>query len=552
MKNSRIHLILLIPGVVVLSLFQLSCKKTETAVEPVYLTVTLPKLTLQNDLFYPMNPSGRSIELEFSQPLDTSSIRGNISFSDKNGLLDATYTMITMDRKIVLLFQAGFTLKTGWRYLITINKNLKSTSGLTFSSDCILEFRTGSRNLTAGGGSENRDGILCISDIHMGEYRGVTGNYCWFSKNQAALVDLLDFVITGQQVRQVVILGDLFDEWVIPYRLSPFDAASGVSDSRGYFLSVANSPVNIPIINKLRSIASSGNVQLVYVPGNHDMLLTQNILDEIIPGVIWKGDIPGLGSYSPVDEIIMEHGHRLDFFNCPQPLVNSGHLLPPGFFISRLQAAGLHEHQGNLLKEGVSTNGSVEFILAWTLAYEYVHAQFSMTIHPDSLNILMNGIDDYTNLFSYNSVRDMYAATIENNWPQTQTQNAVPVQMPVAMAILDGNTDMFLAATYEYMSVVAPKKYKMVVLGHTHNPELKVFPTGKNHVGIYANSGSWVNAELSDKPVRTYLMIWPGLWTGSDLDIVSLYQYNLDSSNGDPNPDYISTLLSEESINMGN
>jgi hypothetical protein len=60
-----------------------------------------------------------------------------------------------------------------------------------------------------------------------------------------------------------------------------------------------------------------------------------------------------------------------------------------------------------------------------------------------------------------------------------------------------------------------------------------------------------VNAELSKKPVRTYLMIWPGQWTGSDLDIVSLYQYNLDSDSGDPNPDYIHTLLAEESIDIG-
>jgi len=552
MKSPRISFLLLILTVVGISLFQQSCKKKETTYEPVNLSVDLPKLALQNDLFYPLNYTERSVELEFTQPIDTSTIAGNISFSDKNGLLDTTYILLALDRKIVLLFKSDFTLEEGWRYLITIGTGLRSTSGTSFSSARIIELRTSALNLNLESGSTQRNAILCISDIHMGEYRAVTENYCWFSKNKDALVDLLDYVITGNEVRQLVILGDLFDEWVIPYRTFPFDTAAGINDSRGYFLSVANSPVNLPIIDKLRAIASSNNIQLVYIPGNHDMLLTQSILEEIIPGVVWQGNITGLGNYSPVDEIIMEHGHRFDFFNCPQPLVNAGHMLPPGFFISRLQAEGLKEHAGSLLKEGYSTNGSVEFLLAWTLAFEYVRAQFSMTVHPDSVNILMNGIDGYTNPFSFNGIRDRYAVSIENQWPATQTQNAVPVQMPVAMAILDGNMDMFFASTYEYMSSVAPKKYKMAVFGHTHNPELKVYPSGKNHQGIYANTGSWVNAELSSKPVRTYLMIWPGKWTGSDLDIVSLYQYNLNSNSGDPNPDYVHTLISEESIYIGN
>ncbi|MCK9220839.1 MAG: metallophosphoesterase [Bacteroidales bacterium] len=553
MKNSRIIASLLILTAIVIGLFQQSCKKKETIDEPVYLTVSLPKLTLQNELYYSLRTNERAIELEFNQPIDSSTIRGNFSFSDKSGNLDTTYTLITIDRKIVLMFQPGFTLKEGWRYLINIGTGLRSTSGTSFPSACTLEFRSSTLTLTLGASSSTtRNAILCISDIHLGEYRAVTENYCWFSKNQAALIDLLDYVITGQQVRQLVILGDLFDGWVIPYRSSPFDSAAGVYSPREYFLSVANSPVNIPVINKLKEIASNSDIQLIYVPGNHDMLLTKSILEEIIPGVVWQGNVPGLGNYSPVEEMIMEHGHRYDLFNCPQPLVNVGHILPPGFFISRLQAAGLKEHHTNLLKEGFATKGSVEFKLAWTLAFEYVRAQFAMTVHPDSVNILMNGIDGYTNRFSFNGIRDMYAASIEDKWPATQTQNAVPVQMPVVMAILDGNMDMFFAASYEYMSSVAPKKYKIVAFGHTHNPEIKVYPSGKNYQGIYANSGSWVNGELSSKAVRTYLMIWPGKWTGSDLDVVSLYQYNLNSGNGNPNPDYTHTLLAEESINIGN
>ena len=45
------------------------------------------------------------------------------------------------------------------------------------------------------------------------------------------------------------------------------------------------------------------------------------------------------------------------------------------------------------------------------------------------------------------------------------------------------------------------------------------------------------------------LVIKPAEWTGSDLDVVSLFQYNLGSGSGNPSPGYIPVLVSEESIN---
>jgi UDP-2,3-diacylglucosamine pyrophosphatase LpxH len=529
--------------------FMHSCKKSETPPEPVYLSVTLPAVTLENEQYYSLTSNMRSVELEFSEALDTATIRGALSLSDKSGNLDQNYSLLAMDRKVVLEFLPGFSLKKGWRYLLTLGAGIRSVSGNSMAGPTTLEFRTSTLDLFLGGNAAKRDALLCLSDIHMGEYRAVTGNYCWFSKNDEALTDLLDWALNSGEVREVVIMGDLFDGWIIPYRTSPFDASSGVTDISGYFHSIASSPVNVPVIDKFKAIATSDSVKLVYIPGNHDMLLTQEILQDIIPGVIWKGTVSGMGDYSPVEEMVMEHGHRYDFFNAPQPLVNSGHILPPGFFISRLQAAGLQENQGGKVKEGHGTEGSIEFLLAWTVAYEFVRTQYKMTVYPDSLNIRMGGIDGYSNNFSFNGARDMYAANIENNWESTQTINQVPVHIPVLMAILDGNMDMYAAATYEYMSGSAPKKYRMAVFGHTHRPELILYPTPKFPTGLYANSGSWVNAELSSKPVRSYLLIRPAAWTGSDLDVASLYQYNSDG--GKSGLGYSPTLLDEESIYVG-
>jgi UDP-2,3-diacylglucosamine pyrophosphatase LpxH len=525
-----------------------SCKKSEPVTEPEYLTVTLPRSVLQNETYYSLDYRERSIELAFSLPVDSSSVAGNISFSDKSGTLDTRYKTISSGKKVILAFHQDFQMKPGWKYKVALKAGLRSTSGVTFRSTEEIDVRTSAKQLGVENDTSQRNSILCISDIHMGDPRSVARGYCWFSKNAAALDSLLALALTSPQVKQVVILGDLFDGWVIPYRVPPFDTAAGIYNIRDYFISVANAPVNAGIINKLRAIATAADQQLIYIPGNHDMLLTQEILREIIPGVIWGGDSPGLGHYSPVDEIVMEHGHRYDFFNCPQPLAIPGHILPPGYFVSRLDAEGLMEQSGHNAKTTQTGAGSVEFLTAWTAAIEYLKFHYSMTVAADSANILMGGIDGYAAPFSFNGIRDLYAENIENVWPATQAGNAVPVAMPVVMAILDGSLDLSFTAAYEYMQSPAPRFYKIVAFGHTHNPMLKVYPSGKNYTGIYANTGSWVNAELTSKPVRTFLVIKPGAWTGSDLDVVSLYQYNLNSGSGNPDPGYIPVLIAEESI----
>jgi UDP-2,3-diacylglucosamine pyrophosphatase LpxH len=462
------------------------------------------------------------------------------------GPLDQKFSTIVSGKKIIAVCKPGFQLDDGCWYRVTLGQGIRSTSGLSLQSETEIEIRTRSLSLFMDNDTTPRNSIVCISDIHLGDARAVNHGYCWFSRNAAALENLLDSTLASKQVRQLAILGDLFDEWIIPYRFSPFDTSAGVYNTRDYFLSVANSPVNHNIIDKFKAIAASGKIQLVYVPGNHDMLLTRDILQEIIPGIIWQGDSAGMGSYSPVNEMIMEHGHRYDFFNCPQPYVNPGHILPPGFFISRLDAQGTMDHGSSAVGNLKSGQSELEFLAAWTTAYTYLVVKHSMTVAADSANIKMSGVDSYNSAFSFHGARDMYAANIEDVWPSTQHRNAVPVTMPVLMAILNGNSDLYYTAGYEYMDPPSPKKYKLVAFGHTHKPMIEEYPKGKKYTGIYANTGTWVNAELSDNPVRTYLVIKPGAWNASDLDVVSLYQYNLES--GSPVPSYIPVLLDEESI----
>jgi UDP-2,3-diacylglucosamine pyrophosphatase LpxH len=548
MKTKHPFALLWITMICSLLIIQPSCKKTSTTVEAVYLTVNLPRSVLYHETYYSLAYQERSIELDFSQPIDSATIPGNISFSDNSGPLETMYKTISSGRKVIIALRGDFQLHAGWKYFITVKTGLRSTSGVALQNATTMEVRTIAKKLVLDSDTIKRNSIVCISDIHLGDQRSVSLGYCWFTQNANALESLLDVVLTNPQVRQLVILGDLFDEWVVPYRISPFDSLSGINSS-DYFMAIANAPTNLSIISKLKAIATSGTVQLIYIPGNHDMLLTQTVLQEIIPGITWQGDSTGLGHYSPLNEIVMEHGHRYDFFNCPQPLSDPGHSLPPGYYVSRLDAEGLMERGRTGSKAAQSGAGSIEFLTAWTASIEYLKIKYALSVASDSANIHMGGIDNYQAPFSFNGVRDKFASNIETVWPATQVRNGVPVAMPVLMAILGGNLDLSLTAAYEYMQPQSPKKYKIVAFGHTHQPMLKVYPAGKQYTAIYANTGSWVNAALCSKPVRTFLVIKPGDWTGSDLDVVSLYQYNLDSGSGGSNPGYLPVLVAEESIN---
>lgn len=547
MKNISLNLS---TGILSLFIFLIgpSCTKKESNYEPLYMTVSLPRLTSPYGSYYTVDYTNQSLELDFSLPVDAMSLKGNLFFGETENLPDSFYTVTSFGRKVFIEFKPFFQLKEGWRYYVRITTGLRSTTGITLPSATALELRTTTQHPGVVGNANDRNSILCISDIHMGDPRAAMLGYSWFSKNAPALDSLLTMIIRGNTVRQLVILGDLFDEWVVPYRINPFDPGAGISDSREYFLAIASSPVNAGVISKLKAIASGGNTQLIYIPGNHDMLLTEAILQEIIPGIVWKGDAEGLGSYSPLEEIVMEHGHRYDFFNCPQPLTNPGHRLPPGYFISRLDAEGLMEHAGAAPYQKQATGDELLFLTAWTAAYAYLIFHYDLTVAPDSANIAMGGIDGYPGPFSFNGVMAMYAANIEEVWPATSQANRMPVSMPVAMAILNGSSDLSFTSFYEYMDAQSPRRYDIVVFGHTHHAMLKGWPTAKNPASIYANTGTWVNAELASHPVRTFIEIQPGVWTGSALDVVTLYQYNLDSGSGNPDPPYIPVLLAQESI----
>ncbi|MAE08218.1 MAG: hypothetical protein CL661_05610 [Bacteroidetes bacterium] len=267
-----------------------SCKKynSNPPVAVHDLTFKLPGLEYKHNTYYSIEDNAGHIDFVFNKEIDVNSVAGNITFSDMSGVLNDSIFIEVAGQKMYVRFDSDFHLNSGWRYLLKISQGFKSTQDDDFPKDTIIEFRTKSKHLSdlilEGKTTSQRKLIACISDLHMGQQKAINSGYCWFSDNKVAMEQFLDMIIEKPLFKELVIMGDLFDEWIIPYSISPFDSAYGVTNTREYFESIANAEDNTLIIDKLKTIALNPDILLAYIPGNHDMQLTEEIFTSIIPG----------------------------------------------------------------------------------------------------------------------------------------------------------------------------------------------------------------------------------------------------------------------------
>ena len=176
---------------------------------------------------------------------------------------------------------------------------------------------------------------IFISDIHLGDdarYSDpVPERRARFSpaEHGPRLLNFLEKQVLSAQddVKDLVLLGDVFDTWVCP-----FDAVPPT------YATIFASKENQPILDCWRSIAAS-NVNLYYVNGNHDYDLSAAQIQEVIPGII----VPADGYKDDELGLYAEHGYGFTLFNQSYPEVANG--LPIGYYITRLA-----EHLGGYVR----------------------------------------------------------------------------------------------------------------------------------------------------------------------------------------------------------
>lgn len=352
---------------------------------------------------------------------------------------------------------------------------------------------------------------IFISDIHMGDDRSLLHDppghpypYGWLRDNIPKLATFLAEQLRANDVGEVVILGDLFDKWVIPSDKDPLTSCDAI----------CNNPANSAIIANLKTLASSSDIALSYVPGNHDisqsltdLTTTGNFLKAVFPGIHYISDdnLP-TGVYQR-GKLAAEHGNRYCLFNAPDTWTLSASFLPLGYFISRMVAYKVSKTGGeqdylDILKKFI---GELKDSSNFIKDVFYAVAQDAGLTENDTLD--MKGIDGFPATVTVKSIGTQYDQLVEN-WEKNHNK------INWMTAAIGDVGDLSLAANLTYFSLFGSDK-NIVIFGHTHIAAMK-----KHYIladaeeildkhlelpcrAIYANSGTWVDSVISSTYVET-------------------------------------------------
>ncbi|MDA3885750.1 MAG: metallophosphoesterase [Candidatus Delongbacteria bacterium] len=387
-------------------------------------------------------------------------------------------------------------------------------------------------------GTSERNMIVVISDMHMGADLAYSEN----KENLKPLEDLLEKIEGSENVKELVIAGDMLDEWFVPATVDTYNG-NGQLD---FVQRISAS--NKGVFDAFNRIIQGGKILVTYVPGNHDLTITAENIELTLPGINQARDeVLGLGTYSPegYPEIAIEHGHRYNFFCAPDPFSNQdiapGSILPPGYFFTRITA--LHVIEGLPTGEGVvvpiTPNDSVDESQANLYRYWSIWAWAAnvFTIEEGfDEKIITTNIDGFTENYSVNDLLP-YQTTpgewidvnlykgIQDTWTDRQLQNHVEINIPADHAI----TFAVDAAETDYQAQIQyfsnPNSFKrIVVFGHSHAATMIASENYHVEKSIYANSGTWIDHNPRGAST-TFVVITPQNDETSSETFVKLYNF---------------------------
>jgi UDP-2,3-diacylglucosamine pyrophosphatase LpxH len=392
-------------------------------------------------------------------------------------------------------------------------------------------------NPFSNGGNE-RNMIVVISDLHL----GADLTYAECKVNLGPLEKLLKQIKAAPNVKELVIAGDLVDEWFVPATTDTYQG----KDQADFVQRLATA--NKGVFDAFNSIIKEGKILVTYVPGNHDLAITAASIELILPGVNQARDnVLGLGTYSPVNcsKIAIEHGHRYNFFCAPDPFSNQdiapGTIMPPGYFFTRI--AALFVKQNNpppgdtlpVVTPNISGDESQNLLFQYWKTWAISVKMFPITYRFDQ-KIIITNMNGFTGNYSVNDLVPFQSTPggfidvnlyhgIQDKWEERQTYNKVAVHSTTAHAIdsVMSNTDIDHQANLQYFMNPASDK-RIVVFGHTHQPRIVEGVSYDGKKCIYANSGTWI--DLNPKPTTmNFVVITPQNADASSQTFVKLYNF---------------------------
>jgi len=356
-------------------------------------------------------------------------------------------------------------------------------AGLATRAVAIPTFFASSQGL----GTERRK-VVFISDIHL----SADASTSWISENIGPLADFLEAMNGRHDVAELVILGDLFDDWMVP-----------TDDPPGTFKQILEADHNEPVVSALKGICGNPFIQVTYVTGNHDLLsfvqATKDLIQATFPRMVICSEEPGLGAYSIDDVLWAEHGHRYSLFNAPDTWSHDGSHLPLGYFITRLVASqsaaeGAIHNSPDIIEQFVQPRlrGLTPLADNQDRLIAAVFNAIAVWAGKGPLDrFTMDGKDGFNANPTVANITRLYSS-IMSAWPDRQNIVAPDMALLNELGYLI-NSAQLLFSMPKRIQEYFPFKPRIVVFGHSHKPLL--WQRLGRASTLYANTGTWIDGK---------------------------------------------------------
>jgi len=332
----------------------------------------------------------------------------------------------------------------------------------------------------------DRNKRIFLSDTHIShlpKLKAGKHDYTWLQKKDAeALTNFLKHLTTLPDVEEVVFIGDLFDNWVVPVHIEP--------PSIDEIITVRKAK-NDPLLQALGDLCRNPDIRVVCLPGNHDMELTMEVVAKHFghqtdprKGMVFGGTAlwnAGSSVYRS-SRLRAEHGSAHAMFNAPDPVNNPGARLPLGYFISRVAATQTYEtgssnrHWWTYVDDVLEAVGPDKFVAC---VFEALLEEARL---PNSTEIVMPKLGSQTTTVTARQISERY----ENLYDQWKARAGAGIAFKAILAEIG------------YLDDAADRLCKkndtnIVVFGHSHDWELDKdawFVADR----IYANCGTWCDS----------------------------------------------------------
>lgn len=332
-----------------------------------------------------------------------------------------------------------------------------------------------------------RNKRIFVSDVHIStipEIGSGKHDYTWLQQKDAdVFTNFLKHLNTRQDVEEVIFIGDLFDNWVIPVHIEPPTIDEIIT---------LRKEKKDPVIQALLDLCQNSNIRVVCLPGNHDMELTREVVEKHFknnshpkrPGMVFGGTAAwnsGSSVYRS-SRLLAEHGSSHAMFNAPDPINNPGSRLPLGYYISRVVATKTYNTGHGDRHWWTYVDDMVEAVGPDKIASCVFEALLEEASLPLNTQILMPKRDGQTMLVDAGEISERYK-NLYSQWKERMGVGIAFKSILAEIGYLDDAADR----------LCKKNDTKIVVFGHSHDWELDKdswFVEDR----IYANCGTWCDS----------------------------------------------------------